>query len=88
MTNISVFELTDITYRYAEATALDGITLSIIEGERVAVLGANGSGKSTLLRVLAGLCFPEKGSVVFRGEPLTEEILAGEIFIVFHFLPA
>ena len=80
MTNISVFELTDITYRYAEATALDGITLSIIEGERVAVLGANGSGKSTLLRVLAGLCFPEKGSVVFRGEPLTEEILAGEIF--------
>jgi cobalt/nickel transport system ATP-binding protein len=76
----AVFELSDVTYRYAEATALDGVTLSIAKGERVAVLGANGSGKSTLLRVLGGLSFAQHGNVAFRGKPLTAENLNGATF--------
>lgn len=71
-----LFELTDVSVCYPETTALDGLSLSIAEGERIAVLGANGSGKSTLLRVLAGLCFPEKGSVSFRNQRLTETVLS------------
>ena len=76
--SVPVFELRDVTYRYHEVTALDGLNLTIMPGQRIALLGANGSGKSTLLSILDGLCFPEKGSVAFQGEPLTESRLQTE----------
>jgi NitT/TauT family transport system ATP-binding protein len=50
---------------------LDGVTLSVDEGEFVALLGRSGSGKSTLLRCVAGLIAPTSGEVLFRGKPLT-----------------
>lgn len=70
-----VFELRSVTYCYREAKALDHFSLTIHPGARVALIGANGSGKSTLLRLLDGLCFPQEGSVFFRGQPLTEAAL-------------
>ena len=72
---MACFELLSVDYRYPEATALEGVSLSIEGNERIALLGANGSGKSTLLRILAGLVFPTNGSVSFYGEPLTEDRL-------------
>jgi len=80
MNPIPAFTLADVSFRYPEATALDGLSLSVSPGECLAILGANGSGKSTLLRVLAGLCFPERGAVEFFGEPLTEEALGQAAF--------
>ncbi|MHB1606657.1 MAG: ABC transporter ATP-binding protein [Leptospirales bacterium] len=47
--------------------ALDGIDLSVREGDRLGLTGHNGSGKSTLLRVLAGVYEPTGGSLVVRG---------------------
>lgn len=76
----SVFEVKDVFYRYQEVTALDGLSLSIERGERVAILGANGSGKSTLLRLLDGLYFPDNGSITFSGQALTESRLQEEQF--------
>ena len=49
---------------------LDGVTLSVAEGETVALLGASGSGKSTLARLLLGLERPDQGVVRFRGQPI------------------
>jgi cobalt/nickel transport system ATP-binding protein len=77
----TVFEVRDIAYRYnAEVTALNGLSLAIERGRRIAILGANGSGKSTLLRILDGLYFPDRGSVSAFGEQLTEERLQDEQF--------
>ena len=53
-------------------TAVDDLSLAIPEGSRVALLGANGSGKSTLLRLLDGLIFGESGSILFRGDDVSE----------------
>jgi cobalt/nickel transport system ATP-binding protein len=77
----TIFDVRAITYCYsAEVSALNGISLAIARGTRVAILGANGSGKSTLLRILDGLYFPDTGSVHVFGEPLTEERLQDEAF--------
>jgi cobalt/nickel transport system ATP-binding protein len=57
-----VFELEDVRYTYSrKQVALDGIDLTVWEGEAVAVLGANGCGKSTLLKLLNGLYPPTAG---------------------------
>lgn len=50
---------------------LDDVSVTLYEGEVVALLGRSGSGKSTLLRILAGLIPPTSGEVRYRGEPLT-----------------
>ncbi len=74
----TVFAVHDVKYSYQGVTALDGLSLTIEQGRRVALLGANGSGKSTLLRLLDALYFAQAGSVYAFGEPLTEERLQDE----------
>ena len=50
---------------------LDNLTLSVDEGEMVAILGPSGSGKTTLLNLIGGLDAPDSGKVIFQGEDLT-----------------
>ena len=71
----------DLRYAYLERfTALDGVSLTVRRGERVALLGANGCGKSTLLKVLDGLVIPDSGSYRAFGEAVTEDHLEDEQF--------
>jgi cobalt/nickel transport system ATP-binding protein len=58
--------------------ALDGVSLEVRQGERLALLGANGCGKSTLLKVLDGLLFPAAGRYLAFGQEITEDVLEDE----------
>jgi cobalt/nickel transport system ATP-binding protein len=74
----SAFELVDVHYAYRDIPALNGVSLCIPVGRCIALLGANGSGKSTLLRLLAALCYPDRGRLVAFGEDLSEERMQQE----------
>ena len=61
-------QLTDVTVAHAGAAhALDGVTLSILPGERVALIGPSGAGKTTLLTVMAAAQRPTRGTVRLDG---------------------
>ena len=53
---------------------LEGVDLTLKEGELVGLLGRSGSGKSTLLRLIAGLSQPNGGSVEYLGRPVAAEL--------------
>ena len=55
----------------AAVDVLDDVSLTIEEGEFVAIVGFSGAGKTTLVSLLAGLDRPDRGEVLFRGQPVT-----------------
>lgn len=67
---MSAIDVQDLTKRYADLTAVDGVTLRVAEGEFVGVLGPNGAGKTTLLEMIEGLRKPDGGTVRMLGEPV------------------
>ena len=64
-----LLELRDVTARYGGVQALDGVSLSVDEGQIVSVLGANGAGKTTTLRAISGTV-RRNGALTFAGKSL------------------
>ncbi len=55
---------------YGPIKALDGVSITVDEGELVAIIGANGAGKTTLLMAISGIVRPRRGEVTFQGQSL------------------
>ncbi len=66
-----LLEAKDLNTYYGESHVLQGVSLMIDEGERVALLGRNGMGKSTTLKSIMGLVKPRSGRVIFRNKEIT-----------------
>ncbi len=62
----------EITKRFGDVVALDGVSLNVREGEFFALLGPSGCGKTTLLRVIAGLERQDEGRVYFDGRDVSD----------------
>lgn len=61
----------DVWKRFGGVVALAGISISVREGERLAIIGPNGSGKTTLFNVITGYVKPDRGRVSFDGQDIT-----------------
>jgi len=74
--------LSNITHRFGDLTALEGVSLHAHEGEIVAIIGPSGCGKSTLLGIAGGILEPTAGEVVLRGVPAADTL--NEITFIFQ----
>jgi branched-chain amino acid transport system ATP-binding protein len=63
--------LDDVNTYYGNIHALQGISLSVKQGEIVTLIGANGAGKTTTLKTISGLLHPRRGHVVFEGKDIS-----------------
>jgi branched-chain amino acid transport system ATP-binding protein len=65
-----LLDVKGLSTAYQGLIAISDISLNVAEGEIVVVAGANGAGKSTLLKSIAGMEVPQKGEVIFAGNPI------------------
>ncbi|MDV7144399.1 ABC transporter ATP-binding protein [Tropicimonas sp. TH_r6] len=72
---MSILKFENVSKSFGEGTAktdvLKNINLEVEEGEFLVLLGFSGTGKTTLINLMAGLEFPTKGAVTFKGAPIT-----------------
>lgn len=81
----TVFNLDKVTYAYPQSDpVLRELSLVIREGEKLSILGANGCGKSTLLKILAGLIFPQEGTLTAFGQKIDPKHFGGDVSNAYH----
>ncbi len=67
---MSMLNVNDLHVSYGGIRALRGVTLEVMQGEIVTIIGANGAGKSTLLNAISGFLRPGQGEMHFKGEKI------------------
>jgi len=81
MTTQPILELKEVHSGYGSIKALKGISLKVMPGEIVAIIGANGAGKSTTLMTICGIVQVEKGEILYQGKVINK-ILAEKLPIM------
>jgi ABC-type branched-subunit amino acid transport system ATPase component len=66
-----ILEVDEVDFSYGHLQVLFGVSLHMLPGEALALLGTNGAGKSTILNVIAGLAAPARGAVRMNGDDIT-----------------
>lgn len=67
-----LLEVADLDVRYGPSPALFGVSVDVVPGSVLAVLGVNGAGKSTFARAVSGLVAPSAGRATFDGRNITD----------------
>jgi ABC-2 type transport system ATP-binding protein len=65
-----MLELTDLSRRYGDVVALDGMSFTVAPGQMFGFVGPNGAGKTTTMRIVLGVLEPDRGTVTWRGRPV------------------
>jgi branched-chain amino acid transport system ATP-binding protein len=68
---MALLELTGVNAFYGRVQALRDVTITVDQGEVVALIGSNGAGKTTTLRTISGLMHPPSGSITFGGKDIS-----------------
>ncbi|MBD9525329.1 ABC transporter ATP-binding protein [Paracoccus sp. PAR01] len=68
-----MIEVRGLTKSFGPKQVLDGVDLSLSDGESLVVIGGSGTGKSVLLRCILGLEAPDAGQILWRGRPLADQ---------------
>jgi branched-chain amino acid transport system ATP-binding protein len=66
----TLLEISNLDVHYGDLQALRNVSLEIVKGSIVSIIGANGAGKSTLLKTIAGAMAPTRGRILHAGEPI------------------
>lgn len=78
-----MIEITNLTKKYTDKTALDNISLTFSDNKIYGLLGSNGAGKTTLMKIISNRIFPTVGTVTVDKQPVTEnELVQKDIFCV------
>lgn len=72
MADDSVLRAEGLSKRFGGVVAIDGVNLSVHEGELRCIIGPNGAGKSTFFQLLCGIYTPDRGRVLYRGQDITK----------------
>lgn len=73
-----MIEIKNLTVRYGDFVAVDGLDLDVPQGELFAFLGPNGAGKTTTIKALTGLLRPDEGTLAVAGHSLADDPLAAK----------
>lgn len=74
-----LLNINKISVNYGASVAIKSVSLSIVEGEIIGLIGANGAGKSTLIKAINGLKHPNKGEIFYDGHRI-DKLSSGDIF--------
>ena len=69
--NETMLSIRNLETFYGPVMAIRGVSLDVMQGQIVAILGSNGAGKTTVLKTISGAMEPQKGSIVYNGQDIT-----------------